>query len=289
MQNSLRLFLSIARIGNHYHLDLYPANTMAYRSAPIAEDIIWRAPLSTPKRTLADSVRDKIAGHRPHMLECFKLDEPFPQQAKTLAEWMRPAELHSLLALYSDHIYRNQPTQPRENKPLISLWAQWYIGLMVPPLMLALLTEDAAISLASQHFHVEFHETGRAACFWVDVIEDAQSSRASAAQRMETLITQALLPVVDALEATGDINGKLIWSNTGYLINWYLGEMKTVLGEEQVNGLRQRFFFAKTLSCGRDNPLWRTVVPRDGLLVRRTCCQRYRLPDVQQCGDCTLK
>ncbi|ENS2202765.1 (2Fe-2S)-binding protein, partial [Shigella sonnei] len=24
-------------------------------------------------------------------------------------------------------------------------------------------------------------------------------------------------------------------------------------------------------------------------LVRRTCCQRYRLPDVQQCGDCTLK
>ena len=28
---------------------------------------------------------------------------------------------------------------------------------------------------------------------------------------------------------------------------------------------------------------------RDGLLVRRTCCQRYRLPDVQQCGDCTLK
>ncbi|WP_368304041.1 (2Fe-2S)-binding protein, partial [Escherichia coli] len=25
------------------------------------------------------------------------------------------------------------------------------------------------------------------------------------------------------------------------------------------------------------------------LLVRRTCCQRYRLPDVQQCGDCTLK
>ncbi|HBQ6441173.1 TPA: (2Fe-2S)-binding protein, partial [Klebsiella pneumoniae] len=24
-------------------------------------------------------------------------------------------------------------------------------------------------------------------------------------------------------------------------------------------------------------------------LVRRTCCQRYRLPDVQQCGDCTLR
>ncbi|MEA7611664.1 siderophore-iron reductase FhuF, partial [Salmonella enterica subsp. enterica serovar Anatum] len=48
-------------------------------------------------------------------------------------------------------------------------------------------------------------------------------------------------------------------------------------------------FFEKQLSDGQDNPLWRTVVMRDGLLVRRTCCQRYRLPDVQQCGDCTLK
>lgn len=47
--------------------------------------------------------------------------------------------------------------------------------------------------------------------------------------------------------------------------------------------------FEKQLSDGQDNPLWRTVVMRDGLLVRRTCCQRYRLPDVQQCGDCTLK
>jgi ferric iron reductase protein FhuF len=45
----------------------------------------------------------------------------------------------------------------------------------------------------------------------------------------------------------------------------------------------------KQLSDGEDNPLWRTVVLREGQLVRRTCCQRYRLPDVQQCGDCTLK
>ncbi|MEO3992254.1 siderophore-iron reductase FhuF [Pseudocitrobacter cyperus] len=262
---------------------------MAYRSVPIAEDIIWRAQLPTPEHTLALSVREKIAEQRPHMLECFKLDEPHPPQAKTLEEWMQPAELTSLLALYSDHIYRNQPTLPRENKPLISLWAQWYIGLLVPPLMLALLTEDTALDLSPRHFHVEFHETGRAACFWVDVMEDVQGRHLSAAQRMEKLVTQTLMPVVDALEATGHINGKLIWSNTGYLINWYLGEMKSVLGEEQVNSLRQQFFFAKTLSCGQDNPLWRTVVPREGLLVRRTCCQRYRLPDVQQCGDCTLK
>ena len=68
----------------------------------------------------------------------------------------------------------------------------------------------------------------------------------------------------------------------------YLGEMIALLGEEQVSLLRQRYFLTRTLADGRDNPLWRTVVERDGRLVRRTCCQRYRLPDVKQCGDCTL-
>ncbi|EFN3281188.1 siderophore-iron reductase FhuF [Escherichia coli] len=182
---------------------------MAYRSAPLYEDVIWRTHLQPQDAGLAQAVRATIAEHREHLLEFIRLDEPAPLRAMTLAQWSSPNALSSLLAVYSDHIYRNQPTMIRENKPLISLWAQWYIGLMVPPLMLALLTQEKALDVSPEHFHVEFHETGRAACFWVDVCED--------------------------------------------------------------------------------NPLWRTVVLRDGLLVRRTCCQRYRLPDVQQCGDCTLK
>ena len=89
----------------------------------------------------------KIAVTRAHLLDFIKLDEAPPHHALTLTEWQRPAELRSLLATYSDHIYRNQPTLTRENKPLLSLWAQWYIGLMVPPVMLALLTRNDARSL----------------------------------------------------------------------------------------------------------------------------------------------
>ena len=262
---------------------------MAWRSLPLSDELIWRAPLPTAERALAESIREKIATLRPHLLDFLRLDESAPGHALTLAEWSQPTALRSLLATYSDHIYRHQPTLTREQKPLLSLWAQWYIGLLVPPLMLALLNEPQGLSLAPEHFHVEFHETGRAACFWIDVHEDPSARHLSAQARMERLITRALVPVIDALEATGEINGKLIWSNTGYLIHWYLTEMKPLLGDEKVDALRQSCFFARQLSDGRDNPLYRTVVPREGLLVRRTCCQRYRLPDVQQCGDCTLK
>lgn len=262
---------------------------MTYRSTPPINDVIWQTHLQPQMPSLADAVRATIAQTREHLLDFIRLDEPAPQRAMTLAQWRRPNELKSLLAIYSDHIYRHHPTQPRENKPLISLWAQWYIGLMVPPLMLALLTQETAIDVSPEHVHVEFHETGRAACFWIDVQQDCETTILPPQARMEILIAQALLPVIQALEATGEINGKLIWSNTGYLINWYLTEMKSLLGEELLKALRQSCFFEKQLSCGADNPLWRTVVPREGILVRRTCCQRYRLPDVQQCGDCTLK
>ncbi len=99
----------------------------------------------------------------------------------------------------------------RENKPLISLWAQWYIGLMVPPLMLALLTQEKALDVSPEHFHAEFHETGRAACFWVNVCEDKNATPHSPQQRMERLISQALVPVVQALKrpekSTANLSG----------------------------------------------------------------------------------
>lgn len=262
---------------------------MAYRCAPVNEFVIRRVSPALEAGSLATSVRDGLARLRPHLLEFIKLNELPPRQALTLAEWSRPALLSQLQATYAEHIYQKHPDQPHESKPLMSLWAQWYLGLMVPPLLLALLMNKKAISLSPEHIHVEFHETGRAACFWMDVVADYPLTQQSDIGRVEALISEAMMPVVAALEATGEINGKLIWSNTGYLINWCLGEMKPLLGEARVNALRQFLFYGKQLSDGRDNPLWRTVVPRDGQLVRRTCCQRYRLPGVQQCGDCTLK
>lgn len=217
---------------------------MAYRSAPLLEDVIWRTHLQPQDPTLAETVRATIAEHREHLLEFIRLDEPAPLSALTLAQWSSPTALRSLLAVYSDHIYRNQPLMLRENKPLISLWAQWYIGLMMPPLMLALLTQEKALDLSPEHFHVEFHETGRAACFWIDVCENKNAPHLPQ-QRMEKLISQAIAPVVQALEATGEINGKLIWSNTGYLINWYLTEMKQLLGDATVESLRHALFLRK--------------------------------------------
>lgn len=58
-----------------------------------------------------------------------------------------------------------------------------------------------------EHLHVEFHETGRAACFWMDVERDEALTAQGDIPRIEALIVRAMAPVVAALEATGEING----------------------------------------------------------------------------------
>ena len=75
---------------------------MAYRSAPLYEDIIWRTHLQPQDAGLAQAVRATIAEHREHLLEFIRLDEPAPLNAMTLAQWSSPNALSSLLAVYSD-------------------------------------------------------------------------------------------------------------------------------------------------------------------------------------------
>lgn len=262
---------------------------MAFQSTQFDDFQTWQLPFTSAQSTLADELRAHFTAHRPYFNDIIKLNEHAPTSSLTLHQWAKPAALTSLLACYSDHIYRNQPQLEREGKPLKSLWAQWYLGLLVPPLVMALITQPRALDIDPQRIHVEFHETGRAATFWIDVQEDKAATTQPLVQRLEKLIVNGLMPVVNALENSGEINGKLIWSNTGYLLNWFFGELRELLDESTIAELRHACFFEKQLRDGQDNPLYRTVILREGMLVRRTCCQRYKLPDVQRCGDCTLK
>ena len=86
----------------------------------------------------------------------------------------------------------------------------------------------------------------------------------------------------------GGINARLIWNNMGFSFHWFLGELKALLDEATILQLEQTLFFTSRLQDGSDNPLYRTMLPRGGEMVRRSCCQRYRIPDVERCGNCTL-
>ncbi len=85
---------------------------------------------------------------------------------------------------------------------------------------------------------------------------------------MERLISQALVPVVQALEATGEINGKLIWSNTGYLINWYLTEMKQLLDKRRPRANVSQVMHIIGDVAGRDCVLVDDMIDTGGTLCK---------------------
>lgn len=238
---------------------------------------------------LAVSLRALFSEHRDYVLETVKLGETPPAASMTLAHWSEPDNFAHLNNIYGDFIYREHPDLVRENKPLQSLWAQWYFGLILPPMVMALLLEDRALDCSPAYCQVAFHETGRPATFWFDVHEDRDARHLSPRRRLDRLVQRHLLPVVEGIERHGDINGKLIWSNTGFSLYRCLDELTPMLGEKLRTELEHAMFFSKSLLDGSDNPFYRTMLPREGEMQRRTCCQRYRLPDVQRCGNCTLK
>ncbi len=240
-------------------------------------------------RSLASSLRDLFNEHRAGFLDTIRLGGEAPARCMTLARWSQPENFTRLNQLYGDFIYRDNSGLAREHKPLQSLWAQWYFGLILPPLMMALLLENRALDCSPEHVHVEFHETGRPAAFWIDAREDQEARYLSPLRRLDRLIQRHLIPAVEGIACHGDINAKLIWSNTGFAVGWFLGELAPLLGETLRAELEHAIFFNRTLPGGSDNPFYRTMLPRDGEMQRRTCCQRYRLPAVERCGNCTLK
>jgi ferric iron reductase protein FhuF len=287
------LFVRMAsdRIKNDYHLFLYSV----YAGNPMATIVRQAVEYGShpliflqSNRSLASSLRALFSEHRAYFLDSVKLGEEAPASSMTLDRWSTPENFARLNAQYADYIYREHGEMERENKPLQSLWAQWYFGLVLPPMMMALLIENRPLDCSPEHCHVEFHETGRPATFWFDVREDEEARFLSPQRRMDRLIQQHLIPAVRAIEQHGDINGKLIWSNTGFAVHWFLGELAPLLGKSLHAELEHAFFFSKTLLDGSDNPFYRTMLPRDGEMQRRTCCQRYRLPEVERCGNCTL-
>lgn len=238
---------------------------------------------------LSTTLQPFFARQRPYFNEFIHFGGQPAARQQHFDEWRKPASLSTLLACYGDHIYRHHPHAQREPKPLVSLWAQWFTGLLVPPLMMALLTQRQGLDISHGAIATGFHEAGRAATFWIAGNEDPQITALGPRARLEALWTTTMQPVVDRLAEHGGVSSKLIWSNTGYLVGWFLGELKPLLGDALVSELRHSCFNEQTLLCGAQNPLFRTMLLRDGLYVRRTCCQRYRLPDVKSCGDCTLK
>lgn len=227
--------------------------------------------------------------HYPHFLTTFLIDESAANHDLSAMQWSAAETYAKLMASYQQEHYAEYPDKTPEAKPLESLWAQWYFGLLVPPMMLLLLQQSAPLDPHIRQFKVRFHESGRPEAFiYYPQLMAGDSRNSTPLQRMVSLVERHLIPAVNAIARQGVLNAKLMWSNIGYVMHWYLGELRPLLGDALFSQLEQALFFSASFPDGQDNPLYRTVLMRNGTIQRRTCCQRYKLPKMKECGDCPL-
>ncbi len=80
-------------------------------------------------------------------------------------------------------------------------------------IMLALLTQEKALDVSPEHFHVSFTKPDASPVSGSMCVKIKRNTTFAAAAN-GNVNQPGAGSVVQALEATGEINGKLIWSNT---------------------------------------------------------------------------
>lgn len=238
---------------------------------------------------ISDEVASLFARTFVHFSESFYVDAvEIPKDSILLEQWSAENSLPALMQNYESHYYSETGLNPN-HKALHSLWGQWYFGLVIPPMILLLLALPATIDTRPKRVRVKFHSTGRPEAIyyqhaWLD------KSPSSLLERLYLLLDHHIIPVMKRIASQSKANTRLIWNNIGYLMFWYLREFANKLGPiEGYDTIIENLFLTSNLPDGRENPLYRTVIPRNGGMERRTCCQRNKLPGVGSCLDCPLE
>ncbi|QYK10573.1 siderophore-iron reductase FhuF [Shewanella mangrovisoli] len=205
----------------------------------------------------------------------------------------------------------------RNSKALHSLWGQWYFGLLVPPMLewiinaphslASTLEQIEQIDIASEHFYLKPHDSGRVTGFEFQLTlaptPQVKTDIVKAARVKTTVLTPPrelqliqwiqshLVPSVERLTGLSPTPAKLYWSHLGYLIHWYLGEM--ALPNIEFEHLKALLFNTKSFEDDEDNPLYNSInlLPDTATHadnIRRVCCLRYQLANSHRCGDCPL-
>jgi ferric iron reductase protein FhuF len=204
---------------------------------------------------------------------------------------LQPARLDAILHRY-DPLHQQQ-----DRRALASQWSKYYLVRLIPPVAAASLVLGRRLPLAFEDVDVVLDEQGLPQAFKLpnegDPFVDPPSDPF---QRFGELIDAHLQPFILGLASEVRLSPKVLWSNAGNYLEWFLGEMaKALPGVTLTHG--HELLTSERRPDGRRNPLFRPVryvevspaLRPNGLWrQRRVCCIRYRLEHFEHCDNCPL-
>lgn len=171
-----------------------------------------------------------------------------------------------------------------------SQWSKWHFNALLQPSLFAVLLAGQQLPLDKGLF-VEVNPQGNSLRLCLQ--GDAQPL-CDARVFFEQLVQEFLAPLVKALARVSGASVRVFWSNAGNIFEncISLAQQHPLVESTRVQQARA-FLQEYSLANGRRNPLWQAVSYRqdeqgDSRRIRRLCCIRYLLPQLDYCGSCPL-
>lgn len=169
-----------------------------------------------------------------------------------------------------------------DRRGLASIWAQYFFGVLLPPLAIAVLTADAPAAADLALWRMHLSASALPDRFEIACADPAFPTDLAA---FETVIA----PLVDSLHRATRLSRRVLWNSVGNVLEWGLTEQG-----KKAPALAARLrpaldlFAQDLLSPDHPNPLYRPVAYVEDLRIRTVCCLRNRLPELGNCGNCPL-
>lgn len=229
---------------------------------------------------LLAAVAAALAGHLPGFRQGLASpDDPRPALPPNLL--LAPGMIARIVARFDA---RCGPTDPRA---VLSIWASWHFGTVLPPILAAGILFDRVPLLAFETARFIIAPDLRTEAVTVGAETVALDPKNPSA-RFESLVADYLEPAIRLFAERSGLSERVLWSNAGTAFDGLLCRLESLAGERNGFRLARRFLEEPVAPDGAPNPLHDPVRYLEGRRVRRVCCMRYLVSDVGICAACPL-
>lgn len=211
-----------------------------------------------------------------------------PSGAINASSWHDPAKLEHAVALFANRYPGG------DLRAIASLWSKWHFSATAIPTLTAHLLLNRELPVSLDELHVLIDDQGATQRIWLPH-EGKTFTTLDTTERFTKLVDQHWVPLIERLSALSGVAPRVFWSNAGGYVDYYVNALaahpfvdhnalaatRALLSSRTLNGLRNPLF----------EPL-RTYQPNGSeevKQVRKLCCLRYLLADIDVCGNCPLE
>lgn len=198
----------------------------------------------------------------------------------------------------SDILRRYGSRPDLDQRALLSVWTKFYFSRLIPPVVAASLLRRWRLPVAVEQMGLVLNES------WVPEAFVLPHGGAAFDEAhldvLQPLVLENLRPFIEGACAQIKVSPKVLWSNAGNYLEWFVKELGKAGFSPNVLPPFAHWLEQPRDAQGGRNPLFKPVIYVDIPLAdgaesasrqwrqRRVCCIRYRLPGEELCSNCPL-